>query len=184
MGAVDASVLALGVFSHEKLQDDRRGALRKKHQEQYGRPWGSRWLNFAKHRLFYDVFSIKGLSDAPGLPEGSQPVRLLLSQLEKYAHLDQSMVVISKQAYISNDGRDLTEYYVSLGFEKVVMEEGLHELVYTGASPIAKANARRNAERRAKRKARTRAEKRVAAASFTEKEREQIMVRIDLWTSV
>lgn len=77
----------------------------------------------------YAVFSIDGLADAPGLDE--HWASILLSKIDQYAAEEKHIVVVSKRAYISSDGTDLSEYYVRLGFEKVVMGQGLPVLVYT-----------------------------------------------------
>jgi len=108
--AVDASMLALGLFSRGKLWDDSRGSLRKKVDEQYGEQ---------------------------GLPDFS--ARVLLSKIEKYAQKEQKIVVVAKDAYTYSDGTDLesvdagftiSDHYVRLGFEKVEMDNGSYELVY------------------------------------------------------
>jgi len=128
--AVQASVLGLCLFSEQQIQDDSRGSLRTKISEQYwkgGTPLG---LVNADNQI--EVYAIEGIADAPGLPELSS--RVLLSKIEKLAHKDQKAVVVPKWARTTADRKDLTEHYVHLGFEKVEMEDGSHELVYTGTS--------------------------------------------------
>jgi len=82
--------------------------------------WWDRVEEFEDEEQF-DVFAIEGLVDAPGLDE--QSTRDLMSQIEKYAHQEEKIVVVSKRAYI-RDGVDLSAYYVGHGFEKVEMEKG------------------------------------------------------------
>jgi len=124
-------VLALGLFSRGQLKDDSRGSLLRVIEEQYvkqgARPWWGRPKKL-------NVFAIEGLVDAPGLPMSASS---LLSKIQKYAHKEQKIVVVPSWARIGSDGQDLSEYYVRLGFEKVEMEDGLHEYVYTGTSPLA-----------------------------------------------
>jgi len=142
--AVDGSVLALGIFSRGQLKDDSTGSLRKLmslrskdlpiRQSWWSslrvfKWWSSLWWGPGGKKSSTAVFAIEGLVDGPDLPERS--ARVLLSRIEKYALEEQRIVVVSKRAWISSDGTDLTEYYVRLGFEKLEMEDGLQELVYT-----------------------------------------------------
>lgn len=132
--AAHASVLALGMFRRDKLEDDTDSSIRKvfkEHEQQATRPW----LSLLEKPL--DVFMIEGISVAPGIPEISSTI--LLSNLEKYASKEQRIIVVAKRAYVGSDGSDLTEQYVRLGFTKVQMENGhqLPELVYTGTSSSA-----------------------------------------------
>lgn len=135
--AVDAHVLGLGVFSRGQLKDDNMGSLRNVVEALYGkdgnRPWNCA-SGFADigAKVEFDVFAIEGLADAPGFSERS--ARILLSKIEKYAHKEQKIVVVPKWARMSSDGRDLTDYYVRLGFEKVEIVDGQDEYVYTGRS--------------------------------------------------
>lgn len=110
---------AFGIFSRDQFPDDSQGSLK---QVLPARPW---WIP-ANRPL--DVFLIEGLADAPGL--SMQMTRVLLSRIAKYASKEQRAVVVSKRALTSDvDGADLTDYYVRLGFEKVVMEGGSYTLV-------------------------------------------------------
>lgn len=149
---VDASVLALAVFSRESLFDDSRGSLRTKIEEAVSGKAPVAYYDDPANKQF-NVFAIEGVADTPGLTEGL--ARILLSKIEEYARKEQKIVVVQKQAHTSSDGTDLTEYYEQLGFEKVVMEHGLHELVYTGKS--------------------------YSATSFSEVEDMPIMVGMNFW---
>lgn len=131
---VDASVLALCVFSQKKLQDDDRGSLRKHIGLRFGKQWTRVWWGRAKKQ--FDVFAIEGIADAPGLSELS--TRVLLLKIAEYAHKENKILTVSKGACISSGGKDLTQYYVRLGFEKVEMEGQLHELIYAGTPSSAK----------------------------------------------
>jgi len=130
--AVHVPVLALGVFARDKIYDDRRGSLRKKIEEQYGARWARSW--FGRPKRQFDVFSIEGLSEAPGedLPEHS--AKLLLTRMRQYARKERKVIVVPQWAYISRSGKDLTEYYERLGFEMVELEGQMHALIYTGTS--------------------------------------------------
>lgn len=129
-GSAEKSLLALGVFSREEVQDDSKGSLRKKLEELYGNRWGT-WAGRAEKPL--EAFAIEGIADAPGFDDRS--ARILLSKIAKYAHKEQRMVVVPLRAYIrKEDGTDLSEYYVRLGFEKVEVEGRKYRLVYTGNS--------------------------------------------------
>lgn len=137
--AVDASVLALGVFSREQREDDSDNSVRKRVEEQFAMDGIRRWIFHGRSstgRGKYDVFAIQGLAEAPGLPDRS--AKILLAKIAKYAQKDDKLVVVSERACISSDGTDLTEYYERLGFEKVQMTDGNtiwgHELVYMGTS--------------------------------------------------
>lgn len=157
--AVDASVLALGVFSRERLVDDSRGSLHRKIEEQLGEDRMQELVSsgrFGHGKMKFDVFALEGLAEAPGLPERS--ARVLLAKIAKYAQEEHKLVVVPKRARISSQGKDLTEYYVHLGFEKVEMKDG-YELLYTGT---------------------------VDSYRFTDKwvEDRQVMIRMDLWTAV
>jgi len=134
---VDEAVLALGVFSREKVKDDRRGSLRKAIQKKYGRRGTRLW--WARPKRPIDVFAISGLVNAPdALVERDvrtlhrHSVMVLLAKIENYARKEQKVIVVPRQAYIGSDGRDLTEYYVSLGFEMVEMKDLPPVLLYTG----------------------------------------------------
>jgi len=127
---VDASVLAVGVFSRVQLRDDSNGSLRKRVEEQFGKQWTRHWWGGTMKKL--RVFAIEGLADTPGLSEHS--ARVLLCKIGKYAHEEKKIIVVPSHAYISRDGTDLTDYYVRLGFEKIEMKDGHHELVYMGTS--------------------------------------------------
>jgi len=127
----DTCVEAFSVFSRDQLKDDGRGSLRNKIEEMYGKLQGQLWIQlwWGRADKHIPVLKIGGLMAAPGLPEDS--ARVLLYKINKYARKERKIVVLSKRAYISRDGTDLTEFYVRLGFEKLMMEEGLYELVYT-----------------------------------------------------
>lgn len=128
--AVQASVLGLCLSSKQQIQDDSRGSLRTKISEKYwkgGTPLG---LVNADNKI--EAYAIEGVADAPGLPELSS--RILLAKVAKLAHKEQKAVVVPKWARTTVDREDLTEHYVHLGFEKVEMEDGSHELVFTGHS--------------------------------------------------
>jgi len=155
---VEASVSALGVFSREKVNDDARGSLRNKVQEQYGKSWTRRWWGPEKKQL--GVFAIQGLAPGPSLTEVS--AELLLSKIVKYAYKEQKIVMVPKQAYNNRFEADLTEYYVRLGFEKVEMEYKTYELIYTGTPLCLKTSVGR----------------------ADDNEDQQIMVDIDLWTGI
>jgi len=131
---VNVSVLALGAFSREKVMDDHQGSLRNHIQEQYEKKAARIWWGHDTKQ--FDVFAIEGLVDAGGCTRSSRDfsARVLLSKMKQYADQEQKIVVLPKRTYISSDGTDLTEYYVRIGFEKVEMNDGLHELVYTGTS--------------------------------------------------
>lgn len=129
--AVDESVLALGVFSRRQLLDDSRGSICKALGKRYGEDWSV--LEWWRTSKLLDAFEIEGLADAPGLPELS--ARILLSKLSVYAEKEQNILVVSqraKRAMMGGDGKDVRDYYVRLGFEEVLMEDGKSELVYTG----------------------------------------------------
>jgi len=75
--AVDASVLALGVFSRRQVCDDDRGSICNLLEERYGKEWTG--LQKGRATKQFDVFEIEGISDAPDLPELS--ARVLLSKI-------------------------------------------------------------------------------------------------------
>lgn len=131
----DASVLAVGLLSQGHFKDDSRGSLRQVMEGQYeknkfSKPWSTHWWNDDQKEI--EVFLVEGLADAPGeFPDFS--AKALLSRIEKYAHEEQKLMAVPKWAFLSSDGKDLTEYYVNLGFNKVEMEDGLHEYVYMGS---------------------------------------------------
>jgi len=139
-GSSGAPLLALGIFSRQKIRDHRMGSLHEKLEKQHGWQWT---------QLFWgNVFAIDGIAAAPHLNE--REARILLSKIEKYAHQERKIVVVPKHALKSGDETDLTSYYVHLGFEWVEMgrpprlgEDGMesrhewesrHELVYMGGS--------------------------------------------------
>lgn len=133
--AVRIPVLALGVFARDKIDDDRRGSLRKKIEEQYGKRWARSWYGRPKRQ--FDVFAIEGLSEAPGEGLLEHSAELLLSRMKLYAQKERKIIVVPQWAYISRSGKDLTEYYERLGFEMVELEGRMHALVYTGnSSPV------------------------------------------------
>lgn len=149
--AADKSVLALSVFARGEVKDDSKGSLRNAIQEQYAKHGMELWWGTSHKRL--NVFSVEGLADAPGVPE--RWARVLLPKMQQYAHKEKKIVVVPMWALTSSDGRDLTEYYVRLGFEKVDMEDGMHEYVYMGNS---------------------------SSAEEEQVDNQQIMVRLNLWT--
>jgi hypothetical protein len=124
--AAEASVMALSVLRRATARDDSKGSLLKKFEEQFGK---ERQGEIGKE---VDVFEIEGVAQAPGVP--SRPARVLLAKIAKYAQKEQKLVLVPMRAYISKDGTDLTDYYLSLGFEKVEMDDGAHQfqLVFTG----------------------------------------------------
>lgn len=124
--AVDTSVLGLATFSRGQLKDDSRGSLREVFEQQF------KVAGRLHSRARWDVFAIEGVADAPGLSERS--ARVLLSKIQKYARKEQTVVVLPAWARISRDGRDLTDYYVRLGFERVEMEDGDFEYIYADTS--------------------------------------------------
>lgn len=126
--AAEASVLAVGVLSRAQVQDDSSGSLHQRMRQALSGAWFSSSATPA-----IDVFAIEGIADAPG---PSRSARVLLSKIHKYAVQEQKLVVLSKRAYTSVDGTDLTGYYVRLGFEKVVMDDGKFEFVYTGTRSV------------------------------------------------
>lgn len=130
-------LMALAIFSRDQLKDDSRGSLRKKIAEQYGGEWSRQRWGSSRENL--DVFAIGGLVDAAEASEAS--ARILLSKIERYAHKERKVVVASKWAWKSLDGtdngRDLTDYYVRLGFQKVEMQDGSQELIYMATSSSA-----------------------------------------------
>jgi len=131
--AVDASVLALGVFSRRQLDDDSMGSICELLEERFGKEWAGLQKGHATKQ--FEAFEIEGLADAPGLPE--QSARVLLCKIRDYALQEQKIVVVSaraKRPYMGSDGKDVLDYYVRLGFEEVLMEDGRSELVYTGVS--------------------------------------------------
>lgn len=151
----ESSVLALGLISREKLEDDSRGALRRKVEEQYGKQWTLQ----GKERGVFDVFALEGLVDAQSPSKHS--IIALLSKIEFYAYKEQRIVVVPRRAYISSNGTDFTEYYLYLGFHKVEMEGRPHELFFTGTfAPSANQKQR---------------SKRLAA-------NQKIMVNMNLWS--
>lgn len=131
--AMNKSVDSLCLFSRETLRDDSRGSLRERVEGQYGEQRTRLW---ARGRWDFDVFAIEGLVDAPGLSKSS--ARDLLSKIANYADTEQRIVVVPRRAYTHSDGTDLTDYYVALGFDKVEMKDGSHELVYTRISSLGK----------------------------------------------
>lgn len=129
------STKALGVFSRTSLLDDLSCTLRLKVWDE-GSSLGKTFDECGgqlPEQL--NVFAVEGLAETPGENVWKNPAKALLSKIEQYAHTEQRIAVLSKQARISSDGTDLTEYYERLGFEKVEMENGSHELIYTGISP-------------------------------------------------
>lgn len=134
--AVDTSVHALGLFSREKLEDDRQGSFRRHIEQQYGKQ-----KKTGRSKRKFDVFSIEGLAGAPDLDD--RLARVLLSRLTTYARKERMVVVVSKGGRTSANSkdiawsRDLTNYYVRLGFEKLEMRgrsgTSDFELVYTGS---------------------------------------------------
>lgn len=121
-----SAVRALGVVAREIFEDDRKGSLREKVEEQYGKQWSRGYLGRTDKR--FGVFAIKGLACGPGLNERS--ARVLLSKIEQYAHKERKMVVVRFPSYISSSGTDLTNYYLRLGFEKLEMDDRMPVLVY------------------------------------------------------
>lgn len=122
--AVDASVLGLGVFSRGQIKDDGSGSIRKRVVFAGGKTswWTQPW---------WGVFALEGIASQPGLPEES--ARVLLAKIARYAEKEGRIVVLSKRAYTRKmNGADLTHYYVRLGFEKVMKDDGSQELVYMG----------------------------------------------------
>lgn len=137
--AADSSVLAMGVFSREQLTDDSQGTIRNRIESQYGKEDTRRWLGRARtvlrSRKPLEVFALEGLAEGPDLPELS--ARTLLFKLFKYAQWENRLMVVPERAYTSIDGRELTEYYVRLGFEKIDITDGpflKQRLVYLGSS--------------------------------------------------
>jgi len=129
---IEESLGALAMFSRLQLKDDRRHSLRNKVMQLYGhRHWWSR-NQWGRRKKVIEVFAIEGLVHAPDLPE--QLARVLLSKIQKYAHKENRIVVVPQWAFSWTDGTELTEYYVRLGFEKIEMQDGLHQLVYMGSS--------------------------------------------------
>lgn len=137
---IDECVLALGLFSRGQIEDDRRGSLRRTFEYQYAKqgrqPWWGRSetadaTSTPLERQF-EVFAIEGLVASASVTERS--ARFLLYKIEKYAYKESKLVVLPKSARVSSDGRDMTKYYVRLGFKRVEMEDGAHEYVYTGIS--------------------------------------------------
>jgi hypothetical protein len=129
------STKALGVFSRTSLLDDLSCSLRLKVWDE-GSSLGKTFDECGSQLPEQlNVFAVEGLAETPGENVWKNPAKALLSKIEQYAHMEQRIVVLSKQARISSDGTDLTEYYVGLGFEKVLMDHGGIELVYTGRCP-------------------------------------------------
>lgn len=129
-GSDEKSLLALGLFSREEVQDDSKGSLRKKLEEHYGKQFGT-WAGNAEKPL--EAFAIEGIADAPDLDD--RQARILLSKIAKYAQKEQRMVVVPLRTVIrKDDGMDFSKYYVRLGFEKVELEGKKYKLVYTGSS--------------------------------------------------
>lgn len=141
----EATVRALALFRRGQLNDDDSGSIKRamyakakrtrtrtfwqtaSMQEIEDRTWWDRAVEEEYHQ--FDVFFIEGLVDAPGLDEES--TKDLMSQIEKYAHKDKRIVVVSERAYIV-DGVDVSSYYVRHGFRKVEMEDREHPvLIYT-----------------------------------------------------
>lgn len=125
---LDASVQSLCVLSRQKIKDDSSGSIGRLLEEHHGYEWGFPWTLAQKQ---FDVFAIEGLVSRPGLDE--QSARELLAKIQSYAWKEQNIVVLSRNAHL-NEGKDLTDYYVRLGFEIVMMDNGLQELVYLGGS--------------------------------------------------
>lgn len=123
---VGAHVDALAVFSHGQIRDDEHGSL---HSFMASRSRDLRTQHWSgRPKKQFHVLEIEGLADASGLSEHS--ARVLLSKIEAYARKDNNIVVVSPR---SLGEEDLTEYYVSLGFEKVMMEDSSYELVFMGS---------------------------------------------------
>jgi len=134
--ATGRGVLAVGVFSRGKLQDDSRGSLRQKIEELHGKRYGTRGL-FGRKKKLIEAFSIEGLAgNTPG--RDTKSAAHLLAKIEEYAQEERKAVLVTYPAYIGEDGTDLTEYYVRLGFVVVDMEDGSKELVYAGISSPAR----------------------------------------------
>jgi len=132
LDAFDVSVRALGIFSRKKLRDDAIGSLRKQIVERYG----TAFVDESSQQL--NVFALEGLVDShismydPGSSGSS--ARALLSKIAEYANQEKKVVVVHGKAYKSLDGADLTEYYESLGFQKVEMQGGVQVLLYIDMS--------------------------------------------------
>lgn len=134
-------VTALGIFSRGQVKDDLMGSLRISIEAHYGKIqiWLGRGIRRKVWKVSgfapnptperFDVFEVKGLAAAPGLPE--QSVMKLLPRIYKYARKENRIVLVPKQE-LHKEGKDLTDYYVRLGFEKVEMQDGSYELVYMG----------------------------------------------------
>lgn len=132
MTAAGRGVLAVGVFSRGKLEDDSKGSLRQTIEELHGKRYGTRGL-LRRKRKSIKAFAIEGLAgNTPG--RDTQSAENLLANIEEYAQKERRAVLVVYPSYIGNDGTDLTEYYVRLGFVLVEMETGAPVLVYAGPS--------------------------------------------------
>jgi len=141
--SVEASVMALAVFSRVEFHDNSFGhalsgyALEKEKNKmgQYPDiPMGQMAMRLRKSlNDNISVFAIEGLAEAPDL--SARPARVLLTKIAKWAEAEQSLVMVARDAIHVSDGVtqvDLTPYYMKLGFEKVELKDGSYDLVYTG----------------------------------------------------
>lgn len=124
----DDSVMAIAAFSREKLKTDPMGSLLKMVEAQFGIEATRNILRRRRKRV--SVFMIKGLARGPGSSEDS--ARILLAKIAEWAEAEKRLVVVARDSL--NDGspigRDLTEYYKRLGFERVMGDDGTYDLVF------------------------------------------------------
>lgn len=129
---VEASVMALAVFSRVVLKDNSKlsptGYTFREIKMVNGGIRDVSSLERWKSKSF-SAFAIEGLAEAPDLPVRS--ARVLLAKIARWAQAEQSHVMVARQA-IHRDGTDLTDYYLKLGFEKLELDDGSYDLVYFG----------------------------------------------------
>jgi len=126
--SVEASVMALAVFSRVEFDDNSFGnaltgyALEKEKNKMWQYP------DIPMDGI--SAFAIEGLAEAPDLSRGYllrhllrhlRPARVLLTKIAKWAEAERSLVMVARDAIHVSDGVtqvDLTPYYMKLGFEK------------------------------------------------------------------
>lgn len=130
-GRADASVMALAVFSRVEFKDNSKGsphsptgyALREITMAGVGTP-----ITLVKKTV--SAFAIEGIAEAPDL--SARSARVLLAKIAKWAQAEQRLVVVARHAIHLSGRTDLTAYYMKLGFEKVALDDGSYDLVYSG----------------------------------------------------
>jgi len=188
LGALDASVQALGLFSRETVEDDRGGSLRREIEEHYGKQFTQGRWGLGSPKKKFDVFAIESLADAPDSRswDSESSARVLMSKIAQYAEQEQKVVVVLERAYDTSTlpSTGFLQYYERLGFKRVEMEKefgpharfkkvvrgqklGKHVLLYVGDAHNKMAGER---------------DKKMAQDKSVEDQ--QMMVGMDLWTGL